>query len=250
MKKELPKLTLALAGLIAISYIAFSSRLVFADMSTIKQLGFAVTMPFNIFSFSFVHAGYGHLAANLAMILAAGTIIEARLGKRDLLGLFFLGSAFSALIFTFINREYLLVGASAGAVSLLSAAVAVDPRTAARNILAIAVAAILFVASISIYVELTTHRIESEIRELEATRIAAQQEGDIETLQEAEQQITRKESLKQEIEEGIEVQESVPVNFEIHVYAAIFGALYLFLFRRDAVKGTANKMMEYLSNAG
>src|SRR3989339_2195468 len=128
---KIPKLTIALSLIMVIAYLVLSSMLLFADKNNISEFGFSINKMANIINYSFVHSSYAHLFANLAIIIASGIVVESALRKRDFLALFFGGAAFSAIVFCIISPQYNLVGASAGAVSLLGAAIVIDPKKTA-----------------------------------------------------------------------------------------------------------------------
>ncbi len=75
--------------------------------------------PWTLFTYMFLHAGFGHLFVNMLGLFFFGPRLEARLGTRGFLGLYFLsglgGAAFSFL-FSFSSP---VVGASAAVYGIL-----------------------------------------------------------------------------------------------------------------------------------
>ncbi|MDO4728539.1 MAG: rhomboid family intramembrane serine protease [Bacteroidota bacterium] len=93
----------------------------------------AFVYPWSFFSYSFLHAGILHLIFNLIILNFAGNIFLTFFSEKQLLGVYLLGSFFSGICYivtySFIlpKDNSLLVGASAGIVSLLFATTCYAP---------------------------------------------------------------------------------------------------------------------------
>ena len=193
-----------------------------------------------------MHSSYAHLFANLAIIIASGIVVESALRKRDFLALFFGGAAFSAIVFCAISPQYSLVGASAGAVSLLGAAIVIDPKKTAAYAAIALVAGYLVISGIAFYVESTQKKIAEEVIVLEQAKKEAVHLGNNAEAENISAQITKKEEASAKINKGESLKLEVPPNFEIHLIAALFGVFYVLIFRRSLVEGTALRMHHLL----
>ena len=243
---KIPKLTIALSGIMVIAYLVLSSMLLFADKNNISEFGFSINKMANIINYSFVHSSYAHLFANLAIIIASGIVVESALRKRDFLALFFGGAAFSAIVFCAISPQYSLVGASAGAVSLLGAAIVIDPKKTAAYAAIALVAGYLVISGIAFYVESAQKKIAEEVIVLEQAKKEAVHLGNNAEAENISAQITKKEEASAKINKGESLKLEVPPNFEIHLIAALFGVFYVLIFRRSLVEGTALRMHHLL----
>ena len=188
---KIPKLTIALSGIMVIAYLVLSSMLLFADKNNISEFGFSINKMANIINYSFVHSSYAHLFANLAIIIASGIVVESALRKRDFLALFFGGAAFSAIVFCAISPQYSLVGASAGAVSLLGAAIVIDPKKTAAYAAIALVAGYLVISGIAFYVESAQKKIAEEVIVLEQAKKEAVHLGNNAEAENISAQITK-----------------------------------------------------------
>lgn len=239
-----PKITVALAMLLAISFLLLSSNALFPKPENLADFGFSLSKPQNIVFFNFIHVDYSHLIFNLSALLAGGIIVESVLRRRDLLALFFAGSAFSALAFVLINPKFAVVGSSAGATSLLAAAFTVDTK---RTVLAAACLMLLafgLVSAGNYYVYSTSKKLDTEIKGLEAAKQQALKEQNYEQAQEAQQQISLKQAQAEELQQGIEAKKEIPPNFEIHLLSSLFGVLYVWLFCRKELAMNAKAVFQ------
>ena len=229
---QIPKLTIAVVLLLIAGQLAFSSELLFPKPENIAQLGFSPKTPLNIVFYNFIHADYSHLVFNLAAIIAAGLVIEAVLRKRDFLALFFAGSAFAGFLFALINPAFAVIGSSGGAVALLAAAFTVDTKKTVLYTAGFMALALGIVLAGNYYVEYTNEKIAAEIAGLEQERQQALQQNNTGLAQQTEQQIGTRQARALQIRRGIETKNITAPNFEIHVFAALFGVFYAALFAR------------------
>lgn len=77
--------------------------------------------PWTIFTYMFVHAGLGHIFFNMLGLFFFGPRLEARLGERDFLRLYFLSGLGGALPYFLLAPATPMVGASAGIFGVLLA---------------------------------------------------------------------------------------------------------------------------------
>ncbi len=232
--RPFPLATAFLCLSLALSFLAFSSGGIFASEDNISKYQLSVDSSHNIIFYVFQHTGYSHLIGNVAVILAAGAIVERRIGKRDALGVFFGASVFAGAIFALINTDYSIVGASAGGIALLTAAITLDPRkTIVWFALAIAVGyAMIF--GMNYYVEAQKQQLTAEAKALGEVKEKALESKDAALVEETERKISERHEALGQISEGERLRETQP-SFEIHFFAALFSFAYLIAFRRKEV---------------
>lgn len=91
-----------------------------------------------LLTFQVLHAGPGHLIFNMLWFFMLGQIVEPMLGKRRFITLYIAGGIAGGLTFLLFQlivpqfEEGTLVGASAGILAIMSAAVCIAPRMIIR----------------------------------------------------------------------------------------------------------------------
>ena len=93
----------------------FPPAVVGLDQVYIPEIPFR---PWTLFTYMFLHAGFMHLLFNMVGLFFFGPRLEARLGSRGFLGLYFL-SGLGGAAFTFINFGAPVVGASAAVYGII-----------------------------------------------------------------------------------------------------------------------------------
>jgi len=239
---QIPKFTLTVSTIITIIYIYLSSMLFFATQQSLGNYGFWFGQPWNIITHIFIHASYGHLLTNLAMLLSAGFVIETIIGWKETAKIFFFGAAFAAIMFAIINPFNSLIGASGGAAALLSAAFLTNPKKAIAFAIIGTIIAFLLSGGISIKIEEQKEKTKNEILNLEQQKQQAIQEYNVQKIQIVQNQIENKTKEQQQIKQGIEITKKTKTNFEVHLFAGIFGAVYMYMFKRKIVKETAKNL--------
>src|SRR3989344_5953580 len=167
---KFPIATAAIAISILAFFLILSSMLVFGSSEGIERFKFSFDEVQNIFFYNFAHVDYAHLLVNLAIIIGSGIVIERKLKSKDVVALFFAGSLFSALLFAALDNEYAIVGASAGAVALLTAAVAVDTKKALALTIGLMILATVSIFAINSYIEDSTKSLKAQVQTLENTK--------------------------------------------------------------------------------
>jgi len=71
----------------------------------------ALTRPWTVVTYMFVHAGFGHLFFNMLALYFFGPQLEARIGSRQFIGLY-LTSGLAGALFSLLTPLALIVGAS------------------------------------------------------------------------------------------------------------------------------------------
>jgi membrane associated rhomboid family serine protease len=239
---QIPKFTLIIAAIITTIYISLSTMLFFATQQILINYGFWFGQPWNIIFHIFIHASYGHLITNLAMLLSAGFVVETIIGWKETAKIFFLGAAFSAIMFAIINPFNSLIGASGGAAALLSAAFLTNPKKTIVVAIIGTIIAFLISGGISIKIEEQKEKTKNEIIKLEQQKQQAVKDNNQQKIEIVQNQIETKTKEQKQIKQGIEITKKTKTNFEVHLFAGIFGALYMYIFKRKIVKETSKNL--------
>lgn len=88
----------------------------------------ALRQPWTVFTYMFVHAGFGHILFNMLSLFFFGPQVEQRLGGRRFLLLYFIGGFTGALASAVITPRVGLVGASAATFAVFYAFARFWPR--------------------------------------------------------------------------------------------------------------------------
>ena len=75
---------------------------------------FALTRPWTVVTYMFIHGGFGHLFFNMLGLYFFGPRLEHRLGGRHFLALYFLSGIMGAVLSFFFSPYHPIVGASGG----------------------------------------------------------------------------------------------------------------------------------------
>jgi len=227
----------ASAGIVLVIFLAYlvlSGGGYFIPAEKIVSMGFGLSQPHNIFSFLLVHTGYVHLLANIVSIAVFAVLVERVLGSRATVFIFLFAQYGAAVVFSVLNPNTVLVGASAGASGLMAAGLALRP---ARGVAAIV---ILLIAMNMVFIPLSSAVLEQHKEGIAAEELGlgsqideAVERGDDEAATALNKSLMEGRERMRGIEAGELMQEKTPTDFWIHGYAAFFGVLYLFAFRRE-----------------
>ncbi len=249
-----PKATIGLAVLLVFFFAVVSGGTLFPEQEKLSALEFSLYRPLNFFTYVFAHSGYHHLIGNLAILVAAGIAVEASLGKKHLLTIFFLGAGFSAIGFVLLKPEYSVIGSSAGAISLFTAGLLAEPKKTAAAIIISLLIGTAAVSAIDSSVEVAKQGISTEVMALAEKKEEAVKEKNFAEAEKIGEKILEKQEEADKIEKGVELRISIPPAFEIHVIAALFGALYTVLFCRkefwksmEKIHGEIERVREHVA---
>ncbi len=237
---NLPALTIAICALIAAVFASFSSGGIFATGQDVSEHELSVDSPQNILLYIFQHAGYAHLIGNLAVILAAGAILESTLGKKDILILFFGASIFAGALFAALNPGNSIIGASAGAIALLTAAFILHPKKAILGFAVMLGLGYIAIFGINYWVGLQKEQISSQAEELTAVREIAIWNNDAALAQKTGEKLSEKKAALEKIAQGQAIS-GIPPSFEIHFFSSLFAFAYLLAFRKKEVMQSMGK---------
>jgi membrane associated rhomboid family serine protease len=134
-------LVLCLVGIQCL--VEFQSHEIWYRMGGLNRETFVATKSLTLFSYGFLHGGWWHMLSNALMIVFLGARIESWWGARKMLVIYFGGLLAGGIMHLLlsVDQQGLLVGSSAGAMSLLLAVTTSDPdarffpiRLRARNV--------------------------------------------------------------------------------------------------------------------
>ncbi|MFA4855530.1 MAG: rhomboid family intramembrane serine protease [archaeon] len=235
------KATLFLALLLLVSYFWLSQGSLFIGKQLLLQQSFSVFQPWNFFSYMLAHISVWHLAVNVLSLLVFGSIVETALSSRDVLGIFVFCGALTVAFFVLLNPFAALVGASAGSSGIMASALILNIR---KSLVALAIVAVLFFAAF----QASSFAVQSQEMELarESTELGVALDNAIRAgnAQKSGEIAVEKGNVDAEISEFAEskgLASLVPVDFLIHGYAAVLGAIYLFLFRAGKTRAAIKK---------
>jgi len=97
---------------------------------------YALTHPWTLLTYAFLHASFMHLLFNMLLLFFAGRLFLTFFSQRQLLGLYLLSAVFSGLMFVLgyflLGQSSLLVGASAAIMAVLVAVTIYMPTMEVR----------------------------------------------------------------------------------------------------------------------
>lgn len=239
-----PSATVFLAGMAILLYLALSKGTFYIPNSDLGGLAFFIGNPVAIVSHMFVHVGVLHLVGNLVPLVAFALLLELSVPSFHVVGIFLFSGALSAIVFSLLNPETALVGASAAIAGLMGALTALKPKQS--------IALLLILPFLVSYVALpwamsTQHK--EEVRIVQAAQVLQQNVTQLVVENRTEEAVKVNETLK-EVQQQVQITQTgkereriTPTDFLVHAYGAAFGVVYLFLFRKkqltDAVAGYA-----------
>ncbi len=100
--------------LVIANAVMFAVTMSVPDMTGLLALVpvLVLTRPWTPVTYMFLHAGFGHVFFNMLALFFFGPRVEARLGGRDFLRLYFLSGLSGALLSVLLNSNAFVVGAS------------------------------------------------------------------------------------------------------------------------------------------
>jgi membrane associated rhomboid family serine protease len=230
---------------------------------------------FGSFAYLFMHVGLKHLVGNMALLLVVGTIAEQRLKFRDTFILYILCGTLSGFLYTLVNPGVWVVGASAAVSAMVVAAFIADIKKSFVAFLAamLLIPYAVYPATDS-FVESQIQSKELEIsKKLEKIQAYEKEQSELDRVLEdlqhkLEQGIVNETQYTEQrqnvtqhllslnaslsttmhelnatslsrvtLKQGKATEEATPVSFIIHVFGFILSAIYIFIFRKDVLKG-------------
>lgn len=225
------KATLALCVAVMTAFFLLSDNPFFLGLNVIGGFSFSLSQFWNIFPHVFVHNSFVHLIANVSAILVFGVLIEKRIGFRHTVMLFIISAALPAILFSIMNPQYSIFGASAVSSGLLGASFLLQPKkTLIASIILVAIIVLMAKPVGMMVFEQYKKGIESEIIETCEKKIAAVKSGETAAVQ----QLAQKEKNLKQFLDSLRVKELVASGTSVanaaHAFGAITGFAYAYFF--------------------
>jgi len=235
---RLPLATAALVIAVIAGYLLLSGGNFYIPDAELRAAALRVSsQPIGVLTHLFTHVGILHLLGNLVPLAAFGWVAETRLRRGDVITVFLCAGMVSAALFSIFNPSFLLVGASAGVVGLMGAAVVARPKLSC-----------VALAAVPLLLALVLFPLASAAVELQQTQLAEMQQGlqwnysqliAQNRTEEASQVNVSIAQVNQTLGvsvEGRAREQKTPTDFSVHLYGALFGVLYVFFVRPKAFR--------------
>ncbi len=236
------KATVLLSVLLVGSYFLLSEGSMFISRERLLGLSFSFARPFNLVLYMFAHISTHHLAVNLAYIVLFALIVELALTATDVLLIFLLSGIGTAIVFSGLNPGINLVGASAGGAALIASSTLLNLKRAIIALIAIGLVFLVLPNAINFLQEQEEAGLNKRAVELQQSYDQAVQAGQTDKVGKiaAEKQLveTKMQQFRESKKSAIETKS----DFLIHLYAAIFGALYILIFRRKKLVAPSRQL--------
>ncbi len=243
----LAKGSILICLILAFSYFYLSGGSHYIPQESLAALSFSKYAPQNIVFHTLIHTGLYHLLANLATLFLFALVVELALGALDVFIIFLVSEVLAAILFVYLNPNVAMVGASAGISGLLGAAMTANLK---RALAAVLIAAVLvqFVLSPFLTITLANYAVGTGEKAITLDREVkdAEASGDLEK---AEEKRTEFEGVVKEygdFESGRQFEVQTSTDAWVHGYGAIFGILYVFIFRREKFRNSLELVHSFL----
>jgi len=235
------KATIVLLLLLIFSYLIFSGGNLFIDKDILITFAFSLGQPLNLLSYMLMHMSIWHLVVNIIGLIAFAAIVEKTLSSKDVVAIFVFSGALTVVAFAIFNPHTALMGASAGVSGLMATALILDVKKALAGLAILVIVFLLIFPAVTNVVEQNESVLTEQKTELEQNLQQAIERGD-------EEQIAiisiKKEVVETKLTSFTESKDfaaDIDVDLFLHSYAAIFGIVYLMLFRRWETKQAIRK---------
>lgn len=246
---KFPKYTLLLTVITVGFYFVFSNSLLFIPNSTLLFFGFSLTNLLGLVTYSFVHISPNHLFGNVLLLLTVGVIAEQKLSGKDFLIVYFLSGATSAFIFSLLQPDTVLVGASAAISGLVTTSFIVNIKRSVAGMIAFtlivyAVGPVLmdYTQNQLQFLSIKTSSLEQAYNQTIEKLNEAIQTNNTEQIQNLTQQanstfyeLNQTSLYKVNLEQGIEREQQSRTSTIVHLIGAFTGLGYIFFFRRQLI---------------
>jgi len=216
------------------SYFYLSGGAHYIPQESLAALAFSRYAPHNIVFHTLIHTGLYHLLANLTTLFLFALVVELSLGALDVFLIFLVSESLAAALFIALNPDVAMVGASAGISGLLGAALTVNLK---RGLAAVLIAAVLaqFLLGPLLTMGLAGYVADTGKKAIALNQAVKDAEagGDLEKAEEKRTELETVEKEYENFESGRQFEVQTTTDAWVHGYGAVFGILYVFLFRRE-----------------
>ncbi len=235
------KATIVIALILIVAYFFFSQGNLFIEKGALLSMSFSAGNPFNIISYMLAHMSIWHLIVNVVSLVLFATIVELALSSKDVVGIFLFSAILTVLFFSVFNPGIVLIGASAGVWGIMAASFILNTkRTIAALAIIVALFLFLFPAAAIVVQQYETVIVQKNV-ELETALVTAVKTGNQERAASIAVEKSETEKELKEFGESKKLAAETIIDPFLHSYAAIFGIVYLFIFRRKETKECVRK---------
>ena len=225
-------------------YVFQSGGTYYMTNEAIQELSFQISHnPLGIVSHMFAHVGIIHLVGNLIPLILFGLVVEYALCSVDVLLIFFSSGIIASTLFSVLNANTILLGASAAISGLMSSSALLKPKKAI--VLLLFTPLLVSYAAIPAFDYLSTSHTKElliQTKSLEqnvSTLLKENKTEEAKQLNQTLQEVQKKTAISLV---GRAREESTPTDWLVHAFGAVVGAAYLFLFRKRALGKGINEM--------
>ena len=235
------KATIAITLILVAAYFFFSQGSLFIEKSMLLSMSFSAGNPFNLISYTLAHMSIWHLMVNVLSLVLFASIVELALSSKDVAGIFLFSAVFTVAFFSFFNPGIALIGASAGVWGIMASGFVLNAKKAVAA-LAIIVALFLFLFPAAAFVvQQYENAMVQKNAELGTSLAKAVEAGDRELETKIAAEKKEAEAELKGFGESRQLAAVTKIDPLLHSYAAIFGIVYLLLFRRKETEKCVRK---------
>ena len=229
--------TVLLAILILVPYFQLSGGLLYLSDEVLSSLSFSSNPePQNFLTHLFAHVGIQHLLGNLLPLLLFGLVLEGVLAGLDVIFIFLISGILSSVLFTVLNPGVILVGASTGVAGLMAAATALKPKKSLALLVLVPLLLLVSVPTAEFFSQRQLAGLEEQKTMLaeEIPKLIAEQK--FEEAARANETLSVVEVKLAQTEEGVVREKATRTDLFVHLFGAVFGLGFLFVFRKKKLK--------------
>ena len=239
--------SISLGVVLIASFWFFSAGMGFISVESLHRFAFNVFFrPENAFFFLLIHTGFGHLIANVVLILLAGFVLEKRVSKIHVIGLFLICGIFSVVLYNFFQLNFFGIGASGGAVGLVTAALIMDPKKALGALFASVVIVVLAASLLPFLHSSFESALDSWKNQSQSELMEALDQNDSAEIEKKVEELNRVEQTIEQRKESVAFEQKVPVANWAHLFGSLLAVGYLGVFLRSDFKSALKENAKLL----
>ncbi len=241
------KATILLSVLLIGIYFILSAGEIYIPDAILSTFSFSLDQPLNIIFYNFIHTGLFHLLVNLISLIIFALIVESVLGSKDVLAIFFFASILSAITFAAINPSTSLIGSSAGISGLLGAGMILKTKRAFAAAIVVSIfLGIIIAPTLHSFIDLYADELKKSKQDAQIDLNRAIDAGDIDKIPDLNKTVEQKANTEKKFKKGRENELEIKTDPFIHGYAAGFGIIFIWLFRREKFRAGIKEFHKFL----
>ncbi len=217
-----------------------------SPVDVLRPYGVSVdNLLFGGFIYSFTHIGLKHLLANMFFLSIIGTILEQRLEAKHTLAIYIASGWIGGILYTLINPDVWVLGASTAICGLIAALMVVDIKKAIIGVIIALYLTPVIAYPIADWIvnETQSHKEMEIIKNAEAIVNYSQQLKNAtgeerhvleKKINQTYQKIIVTYNEKKSIETGEKTETVTPTSNLIHILGGTVALVYLAIFKRKA----------------